>query len=162
MLGGSFLCIATGGMGMFSVAKPMMSEIFSSVLPAIVTSAFATKFLLTLSASNLTGRLVWAGISDVIGRRQTFYIFTLVSFPLYLMIPTIVENVVTTGSVVPLYGFIASTALAVTIFGGVYGTLPAYEADLFGSKFVGAIHGRMIMFSSIASLAGNQYYCLCN
>jgi MFS family permease len=53
LLGLTFFCVATGGMGMFSVAKPMMSEVFSSVLPTVVTSAFAAKFLLMLSAGNL-------------------------------------------------------------------------------------------------------------
>lgn len=53
LLGLTFFCLSTGGMGMFSVAKPMMSEVFSSVLPGIVTSAFAAKFLLMLSAGNL-------------------------------------------------------------------------------------------------------------
>jgi MFS family permease len=53
LLGVSFFCLATGGMGMFSVAKPMMSEVFSAALPAIVTSAFAAKFVLMLSSGNL-------------------------------------------------------------------------------------------------------------
>ena len=53
LLGTTFWCLATGGMGMFSVAKPMMSEVFSSVLPTIVTSAFASKFLLMISGGNL-------------------------------------------------------------------------------------------------------------
>ena len=38
--------------------------------------------------------------------------------------------------------------------GGAYAILPAYEADLFGTKYVGAIHGRMLLFSSSAALAG--------
>jgi hypothetical protein len=53
LLGITFSCIATGGLGMFAVAKPMMSEVFSSALPSIVTSAFAAKYLLMLSAGNL-------------------------------------------------------------------------------------------------------------
>jgi hypothetical protein len=36
-----------------SVAKPMMSEVFSNVLPEVVTSAFAAKYLLVLSAASL-------------------------------------------------------------------------------------------------------------
>lgn len=55
LLGLTFFCLATGGMGMFSVAKPMMSEVFSTMLPTVVTSAFAAKFLLMLSAGNLGG-----------------------------------------------------------------------------------------------------------
>lgn len=53
LLGASFLCLASGGMGMFSVAKPMMSEVFSAALPQVVNSAFAAKFLLMLSAGSL-------------------------------------------------------------------------------------------------------------
>ncbi len=56
LLGLTFFCLASGGMGLFSVAKPMMSEVFSKVLPTVVTSAFATKFVLMVSGGNL-GRL---------------------------------------------------------------------------------------------------------
>jgi len=155
LLGVTFFCVATGGMGLLSVAKPMMSEVFSAVLPAIVTSAFAGKFILMLSGGNLGGRLGWAAVSDVIGRKNTFYIFTLTSVPLYLGLPHIVDYVISSGSIVPLYGFIGSTVLAVSIMGGVFAILPAYEADLFGTKFIGPIHGRMLLYSSMAAIAGD-------
>ena len=96
----------------------------------------------------------WAAVSDVIGRRKTFMMFTLGSIPIYLALPTIVSNVVETGSAVPLYAFCGGTALAISFMGGVFALLPAYEADLFGTKFVGAIHGRMLLWSSGAALAG--------
>ena len=54
----------------------------------------------------------------------------------------------------------ASTMCAVSMMGGVFAILPAYEADLFGTKFVGAIHGRMLLFSSAAALAGEVMYSL--
>jgi hypothetical protein len=53
LLGTTFFCLATGGIGMFSVAKPMMSEIFTAALPAVVTASFAANYLLLLSAANL-------------------------------------------------------------------------------------------------------------
>ena len=28
--------------------------------------------------------------------------------------------------------------------GGVFAVLPAYEADLYGAKYIGAIHGRLV------------------
>ena len=102
------------------------------------------------------GRLGWAAVSDVIGRRKTFYVFTLSSLPLYFAVPSIVDAVVTTGGTLPLYGFCGTTVLAISIFGGVYAILPAYEADLYGSKNVGAIHGRMLLFSSTAALVGKE------
>jgi MFS family permease len=154
LLGLTFFCLATGGMGLMSVAKPMMSEVFSSALPTIVTSAFATQFILMLAAGNLGGRLGWAAISDAIGRRKTFMIFTLGSIPVYFSLPYLVEGVVSTGSALPLYLFCAGTAAAVSGMGGCYALLPAYEADLFGTKSVGAIHGRMLLASSAAALMG--------
>jgi hypothetical protein len=102
------------------------------------------------------GRLGWAAISDQIGRRNTFFIFTLGSVPLYLALPTIVDSVVSSSSAVPLYAFCGVTMAAISGMGGVFALLPAYEADLFGTKFVGAIHGRMLLFSSVASVAGMQ------
>lgn len=60
----------------------------------------------------------------------------------------------------PLYGFCGTTVLAISIFGGVYAILPAYQADLYGSKNVGAIHGRMLLFSSTAALVGKNTYPL--
>jgi len=50
--------------------------------------------------------------------------------------------------------FIGCTAGAISFMGGVFAITPAYEADLFGSKYVGAIHGRMLLYCSAAALAG--------
>lgn len=81
--------------------------------------------------------------------------FTTASVPLYFAVPTLVDSVVHTGSVMPLYGFCASTVVAVSMMGGVYAILPAYEADLFGAKYVGAIHGKMMLYSAGAALSGD-------
>ena len=154
LLGTTFFCVGAGGMGLFSVAKTMMSEVFSVALPTVVTASFTGAYVLILSAGNLGGRLGWSAISDAIGRRNTFYIFTFCSVPLYLSVPKLVDMAVNTGASAPLYVFCVSTAVAVSIFGGIYAVLPAYEADLFGAKNVGPIHGRMLLFSSTAALAG--------
>jgi hypothetical protein len=66
--------------GLFSVAKSMMSEIFSPTLPALVTAGFASAYVLALSAGNLGGRLLWAAVADKIGRRATFHVFTLARY----------------------------------------------------------------------------------
>ena len=38
--------------------------------------------------------------------------------------------------------------------GGVFAVLPAYEADLYGAKYVGAIHGRFLTFAACATVLG--------
>ena len=154
LLAGTFCCLATGGIAVFSVAKPMMLDVFGSNLPKVVTASFASGFVLMLSAANLFGRILWALLSDKIGRRKTFFLFTAGSVPLYMLLPTLVSSVVTTGSIVSLYGFIACTVVSISIMGGCYAIIPAYEADLFGSKYVGPIHGRFLLASSVAALSG--------
>lgn len=84
LLGTTFFCVATGGMGLLSVAKPMMSEVFSSLLPAVVTSAFASSFLLMLSAGNLGEQFTLyhnlqshSNISLIFGRLYFYFVFLL-------------------------------------------------------------------------------------
>ena len=49
------------------------------------------------------------------------------SIPLFLSIPFLVRQVVESGSSVGLYGFIGASVAAVTIMGGTYAIMPAYE-----------------------------------
>mmetsp|Transcript_15169 Transcript_15169/g.51411 ORF Transcript_15169/g.51411 Transcript_15169/m.51411 type:complete len:225 (+) Transcript_15169:1-675(+) len=107
-----------------------------------------------MSAGNLGGRIGWASASDFLGRRETFYIFTFGSVPLYFALPYIIRDVIATQSYTSLLGFMGSTVLALSMMGGTYALLPAYESELFGQKYVGANHGRMLLFSSAAALTG--------
>jgi len=59
-----------------------------------------------------------------------------------------------TNALVPLSAFCGSTVLAISMMGGMFAVTPAYEADLFGAKYVGAIHGRMLLAVSAAALTG--------
>lgn len=154
LLGTTFFCLACGGMGIFSVAKPMMTEVFGGTLPDIVTPAFASSYVMMLSAGNLGGRLGWALFFDKFGPRTTFHIFTLCSIPLYLGTPLCVAWMMQSPSVSALAVFTATTFTAMSFMGATYALMPAYEASLFGTKNMGAVHGRMLIASAGASLAG--------
>jgi MFS family permease len=147
-------CIASGGIGLISVSKPMLTEVFGSILPEVITGSFASGFVMALSAANLSGRLGWGVISDVIGRRKTFWIFTASSIPLYLSIPFMVDQVVAFQSSAALYAFVGACFACISMMGGMYSLLPPYEADTFGSKYVGPIHGRVLLGTFGASLFG--------
>ncbi|TRY75414.1 hypothetical protein TCAL_00566 [Tigriopus californicus] len=86
--------LATGGMGLMSVAKPMIGEVFTSSMPGLVTAAFASSYLMAMAGGNLAGRLGWAAVSDKIGRRATFNVFTLGAVPIFASLPYTITQVV--------------------------------------------------------------------
>merc|ERR1719204_2761902 len=141
-----------------SVAKPMIQNVFTNAMPALVTSSFASGYLMAMAAGNLAGRLGWAAVLDKIGRRNTFHIFTLGSIPIFGSLPYLITQCMTdpTGPAAPMFlaAFCGSTVAAITIMGGVFAVLPAYEADLYGPKYVGAIHGRFLLAASLSTVLG--------
>merc|ERR1712156_1190019 len=150
--------LCTGGMGLMSVAKPMISEVFATTMPSIVTASFASSYLLAMAGGNLAGRLGWAAVSDKIGRKATFNCFTFGSVPIFAALPFCIEQVVMnpTGAMAPVYlgVFCASTVAAISIMGGTFAVLPAYEADLYGPKYVQAIHGRFLLAATVSTIVG--------
>lgn len=54
--------MASGGLAVLSVAKTMMIDQFSVILPMIVTTAFATKYVLIISGGNIAGRLIFTSL----------------------------------------------------------------------------------------------------
>eukprot|EP01041_Mallomonas_annulata_P016871 gene16871-35017_t len=57
-------------------------------------------------------------VSDTIGRRAMFTVFTLGSVPVYLALPYLITSVVETGTAAPLYMFVGCTAAALSFMGG--------------------------------------------
>jgi hypothetical protein len=133
-------------------------------------------YVSVLALGNLGGRLGWSVVSDKIGRRKTFQLFTLGSIPLfvkkdiffrltpfylvnnispprYLSLPFLVQMAVTSPSIVPGATFVLTTALAVSMMGGSYAVMPAYEADMFGTKSV-QYSGLEFFFSFLFSPLG--------
>ena len=50
--------------------------------------------------------------------------------------------------------FVAIFCVILTMYGGGFATIPAYLADIFGTQFVGAIHGRLLTAWSTAGVLG--------
>ncbi|OUT64814.1 MAG: MFS transporter [Planctomycetaceae bacterium TMED10] len=149
------LCLnVTAGIGVLGVAKTMMSEIFGSALPDIATSQFAATFVLMISVFNMLGRFFWASASDFLGRKTTYTIFFVMGIALYLLIPVTASGVAQQPAVLWLILFYAVVMLIFTLYGGGFATIPAYLADLFGTRFVGGIHGRLLTAWSVAGVLG--------
>ncbi|MCC7122906.1 MAG: OFA family MFS transporter [Gammaproteobacteria bacterium] len=149
------LCFnVTAGIGVLAVAKTMMTEIFGTTLPTIVDSAFAATYVLMISLFNMLGRFGWACASDWLGRKRTYYIFFGLGIVLYCAIPYFAAQVSIAPALLWLVLFYATTMLIFTMYGGGFATIPAYLADLFGTRFVGGIHGRLLTAWSTAGVLG--------
>ena len=149
------LCFnVTAGIGVIGVAETMMVDIYSRTLPHIVTPTFAATYVLMISVFNMGGRLAWATASDYIGRRNTYYCFFALGAALYGSVPFIADAGSASANLGCLVAFYAVTMVAFTMYGGGFATLPAYIADVFGTRHVGAIHGRLLTAWSAAGVLG--------
>jgi MFS family permease len=131
----------TAGIGILAQASPMMQDMF------LKTPLEAGVIVSIISLFNAGGRLFWASLSDFVGRRNTYLIFFLVQFVLFLSIPGIA-----TGGRWVLFEAVLFTVF--TMYGGGFSTIPAFLADLFGAENVGAIHGSLLTAWSAAAIAG--------
>ena len=112
---------------------------------AIVAAAAGLVGLISLF--NSLGRLFWASLSDLLGRKTTYFIIFAAGVLLYGLLPTL-------GHLGIAALFVAAVCIIITMYGGGFATLPAYLADIFGTQMVGAIHGRLITAWSVAGVVG--------
>jgi MFS family permease len=149
------LCLnVTAGIGMIGAAKTIVKDIFRGPLPEIVTDRFAATYVLMVSVFNMLGRFVWASLSDRLGRKRVYMVFFLLGGLLYFLIPWCAVAASRSPSIVWLVLFYVVTMLIVSMYGGGFAAIPAYLADLFGTKFVGGIHGRLLTAWSTAGIVG--------
>jgi len=150
----NLLMNVTAGIGVLGVAKTMMVDIFGTTMPTVVDATFAGAYVSMISVANMSGRFIWASASDYIGRKNTYYAFFGLGIPLYCSIPFTAQWVSASPGMAPLVMFTSSTMIIFSMYGGGFATIPAYLADMFGTKYVGGIHGRLLTAWSLAGIAG--------
>jgi MFS family permease len=156
------LCLnVSAGIGVIGMASPMLQEIFGGSLvgqPGVgflqlapeqrtIIAAIAAGFAGLLSLFNIGGWMFWASLSDYIGRKNTYYCFFLIGIALYALVPWAAHS----GNKAL---FVAFFCIILSMYGGGFSTVPAYLADIFGTQFVGAIHGRLLTAWSTAGIIG--------
>jgi MFS family permease len=141
LLWGILFINVTAGIGILAQASPMMQDLFQK------TAIQAAAVVSIISLFNAGGRFFWASSSDYIGRRNTYAVFFVVQFILFLTIPGLAAR----GE----WGlFEAALFVVFTMYGGGFATIPAFLADLFGAENVGAIHGVILTAWSAAAIVG--------
>jgi MFS family permease len=138
------LCFnVTAGIGVLSQASAMIQEVFKGT----ITPTAAAGFVGLLSLFNMGGRFLWASLSDKIGRKATYACFFTLGPALYALVPL-------TGKLGSVPLFVGCFCLILTMYGGGFATIPAYLADVFGTKYVSAVHGRLLTAWSAAGVFG--------
>lgn len=150
----------SAGIGVLSMASPMLQEIFGGQLIGLdlgiaelsaaqqaQCAIIAVGFTGLLSLFNIGGRFFWAVLSDRIGRKNTFFCFFVVGIPLYAALPAV-------SAVGHVVLFVAIVCVLMSIFGGGFALIPAYLSDLFGDEMISAIQGRVLTAWSTAGVIG--------
>jgi OFA family oxalate/formate antiporter-like MFS transporter len=128
----------SAGISIISQESPMFQDF------AKVTAIIAAGMVGVVSIGNALGRVLWAYVSDGIGRRTTFAVMFILQIALFWFLPS-------------LHSVSAVTAVSFIIlmcYGGGFGTMPAFAADYFGPTNVGSIYGLMLTAWGFASAFG--------
>ncbi|HEQ1321954.1 OFA family MFS transporter [Streptococcus pyogenes] len=141
----SFYCLwvilfinITCGLGLISVVAPMAQDLtgMSPEMSAIVVGA--------MGIFNGFGRLVWASLSDYIGRRVTVILLFLVSIIMTISLIFAHSSLI----------FMISITTLMTCYGAGFSLIPPYLSDLFGAKELATLHGYILTAWAIAALTG--------
>ena len=156
------LCLnVSAGIGVLAVASPLLQVMFGGALAgtpgvrfadlgadgARQVATVAAGFVGLLSLFNIGGRFFWASVSDRIGRKVTYATFFALGCALYASSPW-------AGRIGSVALFVTFMCVIVSMYGGGFATAPAYLADMFGTRYVGAIHGRLLTAWSTAGVIG--------
>lgn len=128
----------TAGISFISLASASASHV------AGFTAAAAATLVGVMGLFNGAGRIMWAGISDRIGRRVAFVGILAIQGLALLAIPH-------AGNIVLFY---VLAALIYLCYGGAFGTMPSTASDFFGVRHSGAIYGLMLIGWSIGGVIG--------
>jgi MFS family permease len=152
----------SASIGIIGVASPMIQQIFGGRLigaPGVdfahldkgqlaMTATVAAGFVGLLSLFNIGGRFFWASSSDLLGRKTTYAVMLALGAVLFGAVAT------WSASAAILAAFVASFCITTSMYGGGFATVPAYLSDVFGTQYVGAIHGRLLTAWSTAGIVG--------
>ena len=132
----------TCGIAIIAAASPMMQEKLS------YTPMQAAAVVGLIGVFNGLGRIIWSGLSDYLGRPNTYIIFFAFQIFAFYFLPEITLEI----------AFLIILFSVITMYGGGFATLPAFLGDLFGTKQLGAIHGMVLAGWGLAGVIGPTIY----
>jgi len=133
-----FFTNITCGIGLLAVASPMAQEVIK------MSPMAAASMVGIIGLLNGGGRIFWSTISDYIGRRNTYIAFFAIEIIAFYMLAGVTDS----------FLFQTLIFLIITCYGGGFSCMPAYLSDIYGTKQLSAIHGRILTAWGLAGIAG--------
>jgi len=129
-------CNVSAGIMVISQASPMAQEMVG------LSPVAAAGIVGLISIFNGTGRVFWAWVSDMIGRRTVFIIMYAIQAVIFFLLPTLKDA--TTFSI--------AIAIIGLCYGGGFGSMPSFTADFFGPRKMGGIYGWILLAWGAAAI----------
>lgn len=133
-----FFTNITCGIGLLAVASPMAQEVIG------MSPLAAASMVGIIGLLNGGGRIVWSTISDYISRPVTYVLFFGIEIVAFYLLAAVTDSLL----------FQVLVFIIITCYGGGFSCMPAYLSDLFGTKQLSAIHGRILTAWGLAGIAG--------
>lgn len=133
-----FFTNITCGIALLAVASPMAQEVIG------MSPVAAASMVGVIGLLNGGGRIVWSTVSDYLGRANTYLAFFVLEIIAFYLLGSVTDSLL----------FQLLVFIIITCYGGGFSCMPAYLSDLFGTKQLSAIHGRILTAWGLAGIAG--------
>lgn len=128
----------TAGILVISVAVPAISELTG------IDAKSAGTWYGFIAVFNALGRFFWGSISDRIGRNMAFVLIFGIQVVIFFLL----------GQLHSLPLVLGAFAVVLLCYGGGFGTMPSFNADYFGTKFLGVNYGWILTAWGVAGVVG--------
>ena len=133
-----FFTNITCGIGLLAVASPMAQEVVG------MSPEAAASMVGIIGLINGGGRIAWSTVSDYIGRRSVYVLFFLIEIAAFYLLAQTSDALL----------FQILVFVIISCYGGGFSCMPAYLSDLFGTKELSSIHGKILTAWGLAGIAG--------
>jgi len=144
-----FFCNITAGIMFIGFQSPLLQDMLRAENPVSTSAVLAAAGATLIGISSLfngIGRIFWGGLSDRIGRIQSFRL--ILSSQIFVFIALLFIKSPT------LFGVLVCYILL--CYGGGFGTMPSFVLTVFGNRVMAVVYGCMLIAWSMAGLIGPQ------
>src|SRR5215218_10994248 len=131
-----FFLNVSAGLAIISDAKAMAASIGGA------SASLASAFIVMVALADTMGRLLWPALSDRVGQSTVFLAMFLLQAVSFSLLPLLGPG--------SFAAFCALSFVALTCYGGGFGTMPAFVNAYYGSGNVGTIYASIITASGVA------------